>query len=480
VSINDRFPRNRLAEQINRGELLRYCVAGVIAAASDMALFFTTIALFGVHYLLANIIGFAGGLVVAYLLNTQWVFLQRNIKSSQLEALLFALIVLLGLGVSELVLFLTAEGFGLSLTTAKIIALGCATTTNFTMKKLLLFRSAEQSQQRPVTQQTGSTANNTLEHCPNCKQLVPRKDELLVPAFDGETAGKRFFNLAHCGHCDLTVTVGVTQEDLAAAYSNSYYGEGKAKFHSLIEALIGRGVKRRAVKLSTATTPENARRFLDIGCGRGVLLQEMNKLGWKVLGTELNKHSMHDDIKDHVFVGSILDAKFPKEKYEVINVWHVLEHLHDIDRILDKIADITAPNGRVIMAIPNYDSFQQRLFAEEWLHLDAPRHLTHIKSAWLIKGLESRGFTVESEHHIDVTQNVFGFLQSSLNLLFPRKRNQLYQDLHSGNAHNRNTFQFLGHLIIAGLIIPLALVDLAAGAAWKKGATVQIRVRQTA
>lgn len=96
MSINDRFPRNRLAEQINRGELLRYCVAGVIAAASDMALFFTTIALFGVHYLLANIIGFAGGLVVAYLLNTQWVFLQRNIKSSPLEALLFALIVLVG------------------------------------------------------------------------------------------------------------------------------------------------------------------------------------------------------------------------------------------------------------------------------------------------------------------------------------------------------------------------------------------------
>ena len=479
--MDKRMPSNRLAKQINRGELLRYCVAGVIAAATDMVLFFTAISLLGVHYLLANVIGFAGGLVVAYVLNTQWVFLQRNIKNSQLEALLFALIVLVGLGVSELVLFSTAEGFGLPLTTAKIIALGCATTSNFAMKKLLLFRSGEQRQEQPVAQQAGSTAINTQDHCPNCKRLVTSTDEVLVPAFDGETAGKRFFKLARCGHCDLTVTLGVTKEDLAAAYSNTYYGEGKAKFHPLIEALISRGVKTRALKLySTSARPKTPKRYLDIGCGRGVLLQEMNKLGWKVLGTELNTHGLHNDIKDYVFVGSILDAEFPAGKFEAINVWHVLEHLHEIDRVLDKIAEITAPSGTVMMAIPNYTSFQQRLFAEEWLHLDAPRHLAHIETEWLTQALERRGFTVESEQHIDITQNIFGFLQSSLNLLFPRARNQLYKDLHSGSSHKRNALQFITHLTIAGLIMPLAMVDLAAGAICRKGATVQIRVRQTA
>lgn len=127
-------------QQFFRSEFFKYGISGVIAFICDFGLlvFFTEIV--GVHYLISNIAGYSAGLLVSYTLNIKWVFHHRRYHHAQAqEFVYFTLIVLIGLAISEGVMWAATENMELAYTWSKVVATFFVFAFNFIVKKWLLF-----------------------------------------------------------------------------------------------------------------------------------------------------------------------------------------------------------------------------------------------------------------------------------------------------------------------------------------------------
>lgn len=125
-----------------RREIVRYLVAGGLAFVVDVAIFQAALVLFDMHYLVANVGGYFGGLLIAYHLNTRWVFSYRRIQRGWLEITLFCALLLVGLALSQGVLMLLVEVVGAPPLAAKVVAGFFLMLFNFVARKMLLFSPA--------------------------------------------------------------------------------------------------------------------------------------------------------------------------------------------------------------------------------------------------------------------------------------------------------------------------------------------------
>jgi putative flippase GtrA len=132
------FVRNILAM-----EFTRYFISGCIAFVCDFTVLVVTTEVFGVHYLISNIAGYAVGLIVSYTINIKWVFSHRRFESTQgHEFLYFTIIVFVGLGLSELVMYVATETANLHYTWSKVVSTLFVFIFNYVTKKYLLFSPA--------------------------------------------------------------------------------------------------------------------------------------------------------------------------------------------------------------------------------------------------------------------------------------------------------------------------------------------------
>ncbi len=121
-------------------EFSKYIVSGVAAVAVDYALLLIITEQFGVHYMISNIGSYMAGLLVSYTLNTRWVFRYRKYeKKTAAEFSIFVLIVLIGLLISESMIYLLVEDFDLPYTSAKLVSVAMIFVFNFLAKKRFLF-----------------------------------------------------------------------------------------------------------------------------------------------------------------------------------------------------------------------------------------------------------------------------------------------------------------------------------------------------
>jgi putative flippase GtrA len=129
-----------LVRQFLRTEFFRYLVSGSIAFLCDFSTLVFCTEVLGVHYLYSNIAGYAVGLIVSYTINIKWVFDHRRFDDRQAwEFVYFTIIVLVGLGISELVIWLATESIELPYTWSKVVSAFFVFLFNFGAKKWLLF-----------------------------------------------------------------------------------------------------------------------------------------------------------------------------------------------------------------------------------------------------------------------------------------------------------------------------------------------------
>lgn len=122
-------------------EIFKYLVAGTLAFLCDFSILWASTEFLGLHYLISNTLGYTVGMLVAYILNTRWVFSHRRYENqTRRELLLFNMIVLMGLGSSELMMALMVETLSIHYLWAKIIASVLVVGFNFAAKKYILFR----------------------------------------------------------------------------------------------------------------------------------------------------------------------------------------------------------------------------------------------------------------------------------------------------------------------------------------------------
>lgn len=127
----------------------------------------------------------------------------------------------------------------------------------------------------------------------------------------------------------------------------------------------------------------------------------------------------------------------------------------------------------VVISVPNFGSFQAALFKSKWFHLDLPRHIYHFNKNSLNDLLERCGFKILRSSTITIDQNIFGFIQSTLNILPLIPTNHLYNQIKSG-LHIKSLFMLL---LYVPLIVPLSIVaimELVVSSIFNKGACLTI------
>lgn len=311
--------------------------------------------------------------------------------------------------------------------------------------------------------------------CPVCGETLVR------PVFRIERVPWRVVICPRCGtgRLDPLPSPG----EIAAFYPPAYYGSTGRKFKRYVEWAV-RFVAARRVRFMARRVPPGGR-VLDIGCGRGTLLMRLATRGFEVHGLEVSPAAVEGaDPRAQIRIASDLaEAAYPGDYFDLIILWHVFEHLGDPSGTLREVHRILRPGGDVVIAVPNFASWQARWSGPAWFHLDPPRHLYHFPAAALQSLLTRSGFQCRSEHHFSLRQNPFGWVQSALNKQGRWRRNALYDLLQrrpeSGHEDfSASTKAALLAAFALGMPVGLALELLAT--LFRTGATVHMVAEKVA
>ena len=284
------------------------------------------------------------------------------------------------------------------------------------------------------------------------------------------------FPLVQCSGCGVQAIFPQPDDGtLVAAYSRQYYGSSRKKFIGPVAKLIGWFQAHRA-RLASRFAPTGGR-VLDVGCGNGGFLINMKRMGFDVEGTEWSEQSAaripaRENISVHV--GDLLDLSLAPHSFDLITMWHVLEHVRRPDETLQRIHELLKPGGGVLLALPNAESDQARKFGTAWLHYDPPRHLFDFGVSSLNRLLDIAHFAPTWSSTFSFEQNVFGYIQSWLNARgLPRDRLfELLKGQNKGSASAR-----LHDLLWLSLLLGPAIVMTTYQSLKGRGATLTVYAR---
>ena len=272
--------------------------------------------------------------------------------------------------------------------------------------------------------------------------------------------------LVRCERCGA----GTTDPWPSEAYLREAYGDwyrpagGRFSGPGDLVLRFSRGALARRLDRIAPQGP-----VLDVGAGDGTLLDALRRRGREALGLELV--STRPDIR----AADIADVD---GAFAAIVFWHSLEHLARPSAALDRSAALLRPGGVLVVAVPNLDSLQARLFGERWFALDLPRHLVHLPAGTLLRRLEEIGLQVRRRSHLRGGQVVFGWLHGLVGALPGRP--DLYEAIRRPAARSRPLRRGERPLALAAAV-PLLAPAAACGAAEalaRRGGSVYVEARR--
>lgn len=155
----------------------------------------------------------------------------------------------------------------------------------------------------------------------------------------------------------------------------SHTDSSKSMFEKVYQKLKLYNIRYKFSKLDHK---QNGKTLLDIGCGTGDFLQFAQKKGLKVFGMEPNQKAIEIAKNKIGREGEFFDElSDTDETFDSITLWHVLEHIPDLNRTLIEIKSKLKSEGELIIAVPNYKSFDAKFYQSFWAAYDVPRHLWH-------------------------------------------------------------------------------------------------------
>lgn len=162
------------------------------------------------------------------------------------------------------------------------------------------------------------------------------------------------FKVVKCKRCGLIyVNPRPLKDNLVGSYSDTYYSEWMGSQRR--ERVIMWKRRLRAIEKYKKTGI-----LLDIGCGMGAFLQVAHESGWNVCGTEISPQAssyISNTLGLNVFCGEVYEANFPDEYFDVISIWHTLEHMYTPTRTLREANRILKKGGLMVIAVPNINNF---------------------------------------------------------------------------------------------------------------------------
>ncbi len=272
----------------------------------------------------------------------------------------------------------------------------------------------------------------TYTHCPACKS------NLIGAVLEAKdyTVSQKLFEIWHCNDCTLRFTQYVANENGIGKYyqSKDYISHSNTK----------KGIINKLYHFVRSYTQVEKRKFiqkiskkkngtlLDVGAGTGTFCNTMKKAGWDVTGLEPDETARQNALSNYQLSLQQLNVlhNLPNDAYDIITMWHVLEHVHDIHGYLQTFSKILKKDGVLLIAVPNYTSKDAAWYQSFWAAYDVPRHLYHFSPLSVKQLMKSHGFTVVdtepmwfdsyyvsmlSEQYKYGSKNIFRLLKAAIN-----------------------------------------------------------------
>jgi len=234
----------------------------------------------------------------------------------------------------------------------------------------------------------------TITYCPICNNIefsnfLKTKDYFY---------SKKEFTIQECLSCGFRFTNPRPQESKLNSYydSENYLSYSSQKrgllpcFYNLIKNYSIRKKYNFIKKLTSGNS------ILDIGSGSGEFLNYFNKKNWQTLGIEPNKYARDYssttyslDIQDETYISIIKDNSF-----DIITLWHVLEHVPNLNERILQVKRILKDTGVIIIAVPICNSFDAKHYNKYWAAYDVPRHFYHFTQSSITKLMEKHKLSI--------------------------------------------------------------------------------------
>ncbi|WP_215225492.1 class I SAM-dependent methyltransferase [Echinicola shivajiensis] len=216
-----------------------------------------------------------------------------------------------------------------------------------------------------------------LTKCPLCQSGL-FINHLVVK---DHSVSQESFTICKCNNCNFLFTnPRPDQKHIGDYYKSEDYISHTDKSTNLVN-FIYKQVRKFTLKqkVNWINKYSNKKgRLLDFGCGTGHFLNQAKEDGWQCIGHEPSEDAATIASNNFNLCIYHTPQELTKEKkFDAITLFHVLEHVHDLRGTMDLLLNRLKKRGTLYLAVPNYDSYDSKLFKEDWASLDVPRHLYH-------------------------------------------------------------------------------------------------------
>ncbi|MBK6989819.1 MAG: methyltransferase domain-containing protein [Bacteroidia bacterium] len=216
-----------------------------------------------------------------------------------------------------------------------------------------------------------------LTTCPVCGGESSKK---VMDCID-YTVSRETFSIVQCTKCGFKYTnPRPDDKEIGKYYESEEYVSHSNSKKGLINTVY-HWVRNYSLRKKVELINNQAKKgnLLDIGCGTGEFLSTAVANGWKGQGIEPNDKARYQAISNHKL--NVLPesgiASLQNNNFDVITMWHVLEHVHTLNERVLEIYSLLKPGGKAIIAVPNCTSYDASVYGKEWAAYDVPRHLYH-------------------------------------------------------------------------------------------------------
>ncbi|MBA4745304.1 MAG: class I SAM-dependent methyltransferase [Muricauda sp.] len=190
-------------------------------------------------------------------------------------------------------------------------------------------------------------------------------------------------------HWDKDLDMLVTRpqpKNLAPYYESEGYishTDSKSSFTDRMYQLVkGKNLKNKVQIIENQIDKPNS--LLDLGAGTGDFLITAQKSGFKAVGVEPNEKARQLAKEKGIELHQSLEY-LSGQKFQAITLWHVLEHLPNLEEQIKTLVDLLKDDGVLVVAVPNFKSFDAKHFKSYWAAYDVPRHLWHFSKKSISK-----------------------------------------------------------------------------------------------
>ena len=198
----------------------------------------------------------------------------------------------------------------------------------------------------------------------------------LLNCKDNTVSGKYFEVMMHQEY-EMLVTSPVPKNLENYYKSETYISHTDSKktfFDKIYQGVKNHTLKQKLILLNSFKS--GSKSVLDFGAGTGDFLKICKNNNWQVLGIEPSAEARENAVKKGIYLKeNLLDIT--NQKFDVITLWHVLEHVENLKNTIKVLKSLLQPEGRIVVAVPNYKSYDAEFYKEHWAAYDVPRHLWH-------------------------------------------------------------------------------------------------------